>query len=74
MNSDIPPTDEEIVELLAAHPEGLTPRELVKSFETAQYMQHDVIKAIQRAFDRGIVQLSKGARLVCAEVDAAVAA
>ena len=73
MDSDTPPKDSEILSRLKLHPDGLTPRELADSFE-AEYSQHNVIKAIQRAFDKGLLRLSKGARLVCAESDEAVAA
>ena len=56
-------TDEELLSKLAESEAGLTARELAASFK-GQYPEADVIKAIQRGFDRGSIKLGRGARLI----------
>lgn len=62
MQHDIPPTDEVVLATLA-EAGGLTPRALMEKLVT-EYARNDVVNAIQRVFDRGLVELGAGARLV----------
>lgn len=70
MHNDAPPKDEQILDALASANGGLTPRELFDLL-AQQYSPDNVVKAIQRAFDRGIVELSSGARLIAVKVQEA---
>lgn len=73
MEHDVPPSDEEILATLAESDGGLTPVALVEELSKS-HTTENVIKAIQRAFGRGIVRLSSGARLVAVEDEVAEAA
>jgi len=64
MAHEAPPTNEEILAKVSQHPEGLTPKQFVDAFEADGYTHDQVISAIQRAFDKGQLKLSTGARLV----------
>jgi len=70
MQNDVPPKDEQILAALAGAEGGLTPRELFDLL-SKMHSPDNVVKAIQRAFDRGIVELSSGARLVAVKVQEA---
>lgn len=61
--ADTPPQDTEILAVLSEHEGGLTPIDLFQKLSET-HSQENVIAAIQRAFGRGIVRLSTGARLV----------
>lgn len=63
MADDKPPQDEEILAVIAASDDGVIPSEIIDAFK-ADYDFPDIIEAIQRVFDRGLVELSSGARLV----------
>lgn len=74
MEHDVPPSDTEVLTELAKTEGGLTPLELMDALVALGYSSENVIKAIQRTFDRGLVMLSAGARLVEAKVEVPVAA
>lgn len=63
MTHDKPPHDQEIVDLIASREGGMVPSELIDEFKQ-QYDLPDIIEALQRVFDRGLVQLGTGARLI----------
>ena len=62
--SDNPPQDQEILDLIAEAEGGLTPTELIEALEAQDYTFDQVIEALQRVFDRGLVQITSGARLM----------
>lgn len=64
MTHDVPPSDEVVLGALTAAEGGLTPRALMERLVEAEYSRNDVVNAIQRVFDRGLVELGAGARLV----------
>ena len=66
------PSDTEVVAAIAAAPHGLTPIELIDAF--SEHGEDQVIVAIQRVFDRGLVELANGAKLVVAQEDHILAA
>jgi len=63
MAQDKPPQDGEIVAVIEAREHGIVPSDLIEAFRS-KYNERDIIEAIQRVFDRGLVELSTGARLV----------
>jgi hypothetical protein len=58
------PTDEEVLAALATGSEGLSPSELIQALEAQGHTEENIIRAIQRVFDRNKVSLSEGAKLV----------
>jgi hypothetical protein len=58
------PTDQEIWDALDSKDGGLTPNELVGELESQGHEFSDIVKAVQRVFDRGTVRLVGGGRLV----------
>ncbi|MEQ1549119.1 MAG: hypothetical protein ABL918_10820 [Chakrabartia sp.] len=58
------PTDQEIWEALDSKDGGLKPSELVEILESKGHDFSDIVKAVQRVFDRGTVRLVGGGRLV----------
>ena len=74
MAHDIPPSDAEVLAALDAAESGLRPTELLDALRAADYAVDDIIKAIQRVFDRGLVELGNGAKLVRAKELATLAA
>lgn len=74
MTEDTPPQDEEIIAAIAEADGGLTPSELIAVFATQDYSEGDVIIALQRVFDRGMVELANGAKLITAEVQESMVA
>lgn len=68
--ADTPPTDEQILKIIEESDNGITPRQIFKELES-QFDKSNVIHAIQRVLDRGLVELSDGARLVCKQQVAA---
>lgn len=58
------PSDQEIWDALDSKDEGLTPKELVSALQANGHEFSDIVKAIQRVFDRGTVKLVGGGRLV----------
>lgn len=74
MAHDTPPTDNEVLSALDAVDGGLKPTQLLQALRAADYEDEDIIRAIQRVFDRGLVELGDGAKLVRAEELAILAA
>lgn len=64
MNADNPPQDQEILDLLNASPKGLTPSEIIDTFIRQDHTFEEVIEALQRVIERGLVEIASGARLV----------
>ena len=58
------PTDQEIWDALDSKDGGLTPNELVDALVAKGHEFADIVKAVQRVFDRGTVLLVGGGRLV----------
>jgi hypothetical protein len=67
------PTDQEIWDALDSKDGGLTPNELVDALESQGHEFSDIVKAVQRVFDRGTVRLVGGGRLVTDRVMAEAA-
>ena len=64
MNADNPPQDQEILDLLNASQNGLTPSEVIDTFIQQDHTFEEVIEALQRVIERGLVEIASGARLV----------
>ena len=64
MAGDVPPKDPEVLAKLASVPGGLTPRELMDALVADGHSADNVVRAIQRVFDRGLLELGAGAKLV----------
>lgn len=67
------PTDEEVLAVIQASGDGLTPTSLMQALEAQDHSPENIIRAIQRVLDRGTVHLSDDAKLVAAEVEPAFA-
>jgi hypothetical protein len=74
VDHDSRPAVAQILAKVAEQPGGMTPRDLVTAFEAESYSKMDIIKAIQRAFDQGLLRLSTGARLIVTGAEERVAA
>lgn len=68
MSHDEIPTDDQVLDVLRQTAKGLTPTELLEVLQREHHSRANIIRAIQRVFDRGLVDLSDGARLVEAKV------
>ena len=64
---DVPPSDEEILAVIQQSGGGVSPRELVRILGDKGHSTENMIIALQRVFDRGLVDLSDGAKLVEAQ-------
>ena len=58
------PTDEEVLAALQTSAEGLAPTALIQALQAQGHTEENIIRAIQRVFDRNKVCLSEGAKLV----------
>ena len=58
------PTDEQVLAALQGTDEGLTPTELIQALRDDGHTEENIIRAIQRVFDRNKVSLSEDAKLV----------
>ena len=65
------PTDEEVLAIIQAVEGGVTPSVLLRELVEAGHTRENTIRAIQRVFDRGLVDLADGGRLVEAQTRAA---
>lgn len=63
------PTDEEVLAALETTVDGLTPTALMDALRAEGHSDENIIRAIQRVFDRNKVSLSEGARLVPTSVN-----
>ena len=71
---DVPPSDEEILAVIRQSGGGVSPKELVRILAAKGHSPENMIVALQRVFDRGLVDLSDGAKLVEAQGAARAAA
>jgi hypothetical protein len=62
-NDEIP-SDDEVLAVIRGSDEGITPSALVLALCETGHTEANTIRAIQRVFDRGLVCLGDGARLV----------
>lgn len=58
------PTDDDVLAVLATSEDGLTPTELLEALIVAGHTEENIIRAIQRVFDRNKVSLSEETKLV----------
>lgn len=58
------PTDEEVLAVLQTSADGLTPSALIQALQVEGHTEENIIRAIQRVFDRNKACLSEGAKLV----------
>lgn len=58
------PSDDEVLVIVRSISSGVTPNKLLKALCENGYEQGDVIRAIQRVFDRGLVELGEAMTLV----------
>jgi len=63
MEHDMPPKDEEILDVLRKHDDGLSADELIR-FLLASHDEQQIIEALQRVLERGKVDFSPDALLV----------
>lgn len=63
MGHDMPPKDDEILDVLRKHVNGLSADELIRSM-LASYEEQQIIEALQRVLERGKVDFSPDALLV----------
>ena len=57
------PSDGEILGVIDGAECGLTPGEIFQALE-AEHSRENIIRGIQRVLDRGLVELTDGARLI----------
>jgi hypothetical protein len=64
--ADLPeiPTDDDVIAALQLSADGLTPSALIHALQADGHTEENIIRAIQRVFDRNKVCLSEGAKLV----------
>jgi hypothetical protein len=67
MNDEIS-SDEEVLAVIRESGAGIAPSALLKALCDTGHTEDNSIRAIQRVFDRGLVSLADGARLVEAKV------
>jgi hypothetical protein len=59
-----PLTDDELLKTVAPHKDGINARILAEELVRLGYPEYEVQRAIQRALDRGILELGPKLRLV----------
>lgn len=62
------PSDDEVLAVIRGSAHGIMPSALIQALCEAGHTEENTIRAIQRVFDRGLVCLGDGARLVEAKV------
>ena len=63
MEHDTPPSDAEVLQVIQGAGGSIAPDELLDRLCELEYTRDNVIKAIQRVFDRGYVKLTESAEL-----------
>lgn len=61
---DVPPPDEEVVAAIEGVEGGISPGALLDTLIAKGHTRANTVVAIQRVFDRGLVILTDGAKLV----------
>jgi tryptophan synthase alpha subunit len=61
------PTDEEILAKVSTYPQGVDALELTEQFVREGYDSYSVQRAMQRALDKGVVELGSKLRLYAPE-------
>jgi hypothetical protein len=64
MPYDTPPSDAEVLSVIDEAQGAIAPTNLLDNLCAKGYTQDSAIKAIQRVYDRGFVQLNENAELV----------
>jgi hypothetical protein len=66
-----PLTENTVLKMVARHKNGINARALAEELTRLGYPEHDVQRAMQRALDRGVLELGPKLRLLSARVEAA---
>jgi len=66
MVNDMPPKDEEILDLVRKEPAGISADALIRALLARDYGEREIIDALQRVLERGKVDFSPDALLVAA--------
>jgi hypothetical protein len=74
IEQDVPPSDLEVLTVIRTSQEGISPSALLQALCDQGHSRDNTIKAIQRVFDRGLVDLVDGAKLVESKDDTQAAA
>ena len=64
-------TEKEVVQAVGQHSDGIDAQSLAKTLVGQGYREYDVQRAMQRAFDKGLLELGPKLRLIKARAKAA---